>query len=225
MYFIQDEAFQAKKKILFEGAQGTMLDIDYGTYPYVTSSNPGANGVPSGASIGPLYLTDVVGVIKAYTTRVGSGAFPTEIEGELGDYIRNAGHEFGTVTKRPRRIGWFDAVVVNQSRRMASLTGCSLMLLDVLSGLDTIKICTAYMLDGKEIHGLPSTIEELARVEPVYVELPGWKEDITNVTSFEELPVNAQNYIKKIEELIHCPVIMFSVGPDRTQTIVLKEVF
>ena len=220
-----DEAFQAKKKILFEGAQGTMLDIDYGTYPYVTSSNPGANGVPSGASIGPLYLTDVVGVIKAYTTRVGSGAFPTEIEGELGDYIRNAGHEFGTVTKRPRRIGWFDAVVVNQSRRMASLTGCSLMLLDVLSGLDTIKICTAYMLDGKEIHGLPSTIEELERVEPVYVELPGWKEDITNVTSFEELPVNAQNYIKKIEELIHCPVIMFSVGPDRTQTIVLKEVF
>lgn len=220
-----DEAFQAKKKILFEGAQGTMLDIDYGTYPYVTSSNPGANGVPSGASIGPLYLTDVVGVIKAYTTRVGSGAFPTEIEGELGDYIRNAGHEFGTVTKRPRRIGWFDAVVVNQSRRMASLTGCSLMLLDVLSGLDTIKICTAYMLDGKEIHGLPSTIEELERVEPVYVELPGWNEDITNVTSFEELPVNAQNYIKKIEELIHCPVIMFSVGPDRTQTIVLKEVF
>ena len=220
-----DEAFQAKKKILFEGAQGTMLDIDYGTYPYVTSSNPGANGVPSGASIGPLYLTDVVGVIKAYTTRVGSGAFPTEIEGELADYIRTAGNEFGTVTKRPRRIGWFDAVVVNQSRRMASLTGCSLMLLDVLSGLDTIKICTAYMLDGKEIHGLPSTIEELERVEPVYVELPGWKEDITNVTSFEELPVNAQNYIKKIEELIHCPVIMFSVGPDRTQTIVLKEVF
>ena len=220
-----DECFQAGKKVLFEGAQGTMLDIDYGTYPFVTSSNPGANGACSGASVGPLYFSDVVGIVKAYTTRVGAGAFPTELHNELGDQIREAGHEYGTVTKRPRRVGWFDAVVVNQSRRMSSLTGISLMLLDVLTGIDTLKLCTAYKLDGKEIHSLPANIEDLERCVPVYEEMPGWREDISSVTSFEELPVNAQNYIKRIEELVHCPVIMFSVGPDRKQTIVLKEVF
>ncbi len=220
-----DEQLQAGKKVLFEGAQGAMLDIDYGTYPFVTSSNPGANGVCAGASIGPLYLDEVIGIVKAYTTRVGAGAFPTELEGELADHIREAGHEYGTVTKRPRRVGWFDAVVVNQSRRMSSLTGISLMLLDVLSGLETLKLCTAYTLDGKEIHSLPSTVEELDRCQPVYEEMPGWSEDITGVTSFEELPVNCQNYIRRIEELVHCPVTLFSVGPDRKQTIVLKEVF
>ena len=220
-----DECFQAGKKVLFEGAQGTMLDIDYGTYPFVTSSNPGANGACSDASVGPLYFSDVVGIVKAYTTRVGAGAFPTELHNELGDQIREAGHEYGTVTKRPRRVGWFDAVVVNQSRRMSSLTGISLMLLDVLTGIDTLKLCTAYKLDGKEIHSLPANIEDLERCVPVYEEMPGWSEDISSVTSFEELPVNAQNYIKRIEELVHCPVIMFSVGPDRKQTIVLKEVF
>ncbi|WP_029070068.1 adenylosuccinate synthase [Kandleria vitulina] len=220
-----DDAFRDNKKVLFEGAQGTMLDIDYGTYPYVTSSNPGANGVCSGASIGPLYLDEVVGIVKAYTTRVGAGAFPTEIEGEMADHIREKGHEYGTVTKRPRRVGWFDSVVVNQSRRMASLTGISLMLLDVLTGLPTLKLCTAYMLDGEEIHSLPACIEDLERCEPVFEEMPGWDEDITGVTSFEELPVNCQNYIRRIEELVHCPITMFSVGPDRKQTIVLKEVF
>ena len=220
-----DEAFEANKKVLFEGAQGTMLDIDYGTYPYVTSSNPGANGVSSGASIGPLYLDDVVGIVKAYTTRVGAGAFPTELDGELAHQIREAGHEYGTVTKRPRRVGWFDAVVVNQSRRMSSLTGISLMLLDVLTGIPTLKLCYAYKLDGKEIHSLPACVEDLERVEPLYIELPGWTEDISNVTSFEQLPVNAQNYIDKISELVHCPIDMFSVGPDRKQTIVLRNVF
>jgi len=220
-----DEAFMAGKKVLFEGAQGTMLDIDYGTYPFVTSSNPGANGVPSGASIGPLYLTDVVGIVKAYTTRVGAGAFPTELFDELGDHIREVGHEYGTVTKRPRRVGWFDAVVVNQSRRMASLTGISLMLLDVLTGLKTLKICTAYELDGEVVHALPAVVEDLDRCKPIYEEMPGWDEDITGVTSFDELPVNCQNYIRRIEELIHCPVVMFSVGPDRDQTIVLRNVF
>jgi adenylosuccinate synthase len=220
-----DDAFRDNKKVLFEGAQGTMLDIDYGTYPYVTSSNPGANGVCSGASIGPLYLDEVVGIVKAYTTRVGAGAFPTEIEGEMADHIREKGHEYGTVTKRPRRVGWFDSVVVNQSRRMASLTGISLMLLDVLTGLPTLKLCTAYKLDGEEIHSLPACIEDLERCEPVFEEMPGWNEDITGVTSFEELPVNCQNYIRRIEELVHCPITMFSVGPDRKQTIVLKEVF
>ena len=220
-----DEAFQAGKKVLFEGAQGTMLDIDYGTYPFVTSSNPGANGVAAGSSIGPLYLTDVVGIVKAYTTRVGAGAFPTEIEGELADQIREVGHEYGTVTKRPRRIGWFDAVVVNQSRRMSSLTGISLMLLDVLTGIETLKLCTAYELDGKILKALPAVVEDLDRVVPIYEEMPGWSEDITNVKSFEELPVNCQNYIRRIEELVNCPVTIFSVGPDREQTVILREVF
>ncbi|WP_423901711.1 adenylosuccinate synthase [Eggerthia catenaformis] len=220
-----DEALLNHKKVLFEGAQGAMLDIDYGTYPFVTSSNPGANGVCAGASIGPLYINEVIGIVKAYTTRVGAGAFPTEINGNLADFIREAGHEYGTVTKRPRRVGWFDAVVVNQSRRMSSLTGISLMLLDVLSGIETLKLCTAYMLDDQKIYALPSTVEELERCKPVYEEMPGWKEDISNVSSFEELPINCQNYIRRIEELVHCPITIFSVGPDRKQTIILKEVF
>ena len=219
-----DKYMQADKKVLFEGAQGAMLDIDYGTYPYVTSSHPGANGVCEGAGIGPLYIKEAIGIIKAYTTRVGEGPFPTELFDETGELIRQKGHEYGTVTQRARRTGWFDAVVVNQSRRMSSLTGISLMLLDVLSGFDTIKICKAYKLDGKEIYGLPATVKDIERCQPVYEEMPGWKEDITGVKSFAELPVNAQNYIKRIEELVHCPVVMFSVGPDREQTVVLKDI-
>ena len=219
-----DEYMQADKKVLFEGAQGAMLDIDYGTYPYVTSSHPGANGVCEGAGIGPLYIKEAIGIIKAYTTRVGEGPFPTELFDETGELIRQRGHEYGTVTERPRRTGWFDAVVVNQSRRMSSLTGISLMLLDVLSGFDTIKICKAYELDGQIIHGLPATVKDIERCKPVYEEMPGWKEDITHVQSFDELPENCQKYIRKIEELIHCPVVMFSVGPDRKQTVVLKDI-
>ena len=149
-----DEAFRNGKNVLFEGAQGTMLDIDYGTYPFVTSSHPGANGVCEGAGIGPVCIDRCLGIVKAYTTRVGSGAFPTEIEGEIAHYIREAGHEYGTVTKRPRRIGWFDAIVVNQSRRMSGLTHISMMLLDVLTGIETLKICVAYKLDGQIIHRL-----------------------------------------------------------------------
>lgn len=220
-----DEYMQANKKVLFEGAQGAMLDIDYGTYPYVTSSHPGANGVCEGAGIGPLYIKEAIGIIKAYTTRVGEGPFPTELFDETGELIRQKGHEYGTVTQRARRTGWFDAVVVNQSRRMSSLTGISLMLLDVLSGLKTLKICTAYELDGKIIKALPSTIKQLNRVKPVYEEMPGWDEDITKVTSFEELPENCQKYLRRIEELINCPIVIFSVGPDREQTIVLREIF
>ncbi|WP_249028585.1 adenylosuccinate synthase [Tannockella kyphosi] len=222
---VLDEAFENKKNILFEGAQGTMLDIDYGTYPYVTSSHPGANGVCEGAGVGPVMIDEAIGIVKAYTTRVGSGAFPTEIEGEIANTIREVGREYGTVTKRPRRIGWFDAVVVNQSRRMSGLTGISLMLLDVLTGVEELSICTAYTLDGKVIHALPSTISELDRVQPVLETMPGWSEDITTVTSFAELPENCKKYLHRIEELIKCPIVMFSVGPDRTQTIVLKEVF
>lgn len=222
---VLDEAFENKQNILFEGAQGTMLDIDYGTYPFVTSSHPGANGVCEGAGVGPVMIDEAIGIVKAYTTRVGSGAFPTEIDGPLAHQIREVGREYGTVTKRPRRIGWFDAVVVNQSRRMSGLTGVSLMLLDVLSGIEELQICSAYELDGKIIHALPSTISELNRVKPVLETMPGWSEDITGVQSFEELPVNCQNYLRRIEQLIKCPIVMFSVGPDRVQTIVLKEVF
>lgn len=222
---VLDEAFVENKNVLFEGAQGTMLDIDYGTYPYVTSSHPGANGVCEGAGVGPVMINEAVGIVKAYTTRVGSGAFPTEIEGEIADTIREVGREYGTVTKRPRRIGWFDAVVVNQSRRMSGLTGISLMLLDVLTGVKELSICTAYTLDGNVIHALPSTISELDRVQPVFETMPGWEEDITTVTSFAELPENCKKYLHRIEELIKCPIVMFSVGPDRTQTIVLKELF
>ncbi|MFQ6874973.1 MAG: adenylosuccinate synthase, partial [Coprobacillus cateniformis] len=189
-----DEYFRQDKKVLFEGAQGTMLDIDYGTYPYVTSSHPGANGVCEGAGIGPVNIDEVIGIVKAYTTRVGSGAFPTEIDDEVGNRIREVGREYGTVTKRPRRIGWFDAVVVNQSRRMSGLTGLSIMLLDVLTGIETLKLCTAYQLNGEIIHALPAVIQELDKVEPIYEEMPGWSEDITHVTSFEELPINCQNY-------------------------------
>lgn len=219
-----DDYFMNHKNVLFEGAQGTMLDIDYGTYPYVTSSHPGANGVCEGAGVGPVNIDEVIGIVKAYTTRVGSGAFPTEIDNEIGNHIREVGREYGTVTKRPRRIGWFDAVVVNQSRRMSGLTGLSIMLLDVLTGIETLKLCTAYLLDDQLIYALPSTISELERVKPVYEEMPGWEEDITQVTSFEELPIPCQNYLKRISELVRCPIAIFSVGPDRKQTIVLKEI-
>lgn len=217
--------YEDGKNVLFEGAQGAMLDIDYGTYPFVTSSHPGSNGVPEGTGIGPGYVDGSIGIVKAYTTRVGSGPFPTELFNETADTIREVGHEYGTVTKRPRRIGWFDAVVVNQARRMSSLTGISLMLLDVLTGIDELKICTAYKLDGKIIKVLPATIKDIERVEAVYESMPGWQEDITGVTSFDELPVNCQNYLRRIEELIKCPVAIFSVGPDRKQTVVLKEIF
>lgn len=220
-----EEYYEAKKNILFEGAQGSMLDIDYGTYPFVTSSHPGSNGVPEGTGVGPGYIDESIGIVKAYTTRVGSGPFPTELFDETAEHIREVGHEYGTVTKRARRIGWFDAVVVNQARRMSSLTGVSMMLLDVLTGIDALKICTAYRLDGKVIKVLPATIKDLDRVEPIYEEMPGWQEDISGVKSFAQLPVNCQNYIKRIEELVKCPVVIFSVGPDREQTVVLKEVF
>ena len=221
---ILNDALDSGKRVLFEGAQGVMLDIDQGTYPFVTSSNPVAGGVTIGSGVGPAKIDKVVGTCKAYTSRVGDGPFPTELHDEIGDFIRERGHEYGTVTQRARRTGWFDAVVVNQSRRMSSLTGIALMLLDVLSGLDTIKICKAYKYKGEVIHGLPSTIKGIEEVEPIYEEMPGWKEDITHVKSFEELPVNCQNYIRRIEELIHCPIVMFSVGPDREQTVVLKDI-
>ena len=220
-----DQYLREDKKVLFEGAQGAMLDIDYGTYPFVTSSHPGANGVSEGAGIGPLYIKEAIGIIKAYTTRVGSGPFPTELNDATGDLIRERGHEYGTVTERPRRTGWFDAVVVNQSRRMSSLTGISLMLLDVLTGFDKIQVCTAYKMGDKIIKDFPASLEDLAKCEPIYEELEGWTEDITSVERFEDLPENAKKYVAKIEEIIGVSVDMVSVGPNRAQSIVRRNVF
>lgn len=219
---INDE-MDADKKVLFEGAQGTMLDIDDGTYPYVTSSNPAAGGASTGAGVGPNRIDRVVGICKAYTTRVGEGPFPTELTDEIGDHIRETGHEYGVVTGRPRRVGWLDAVALRHAHRVDGLNYLSLNLLDVLSGLKTIKIARVYELDGKEINYYPASLEELDRCKPVYDELPGWDEDITNVTKFDDLPENAKNYLKRIEELTDTPLATVSVGPDREQTMILHD--
>lgn len=219
---INDE-MDADKKVLFEGAQGTMLDIDDGTYPYVTSSNPAAGGASTGAGVGPNRIDRVVGICKAYTTRVGEGPFPTELTDEIGDHIRETGHEYGVVTGRPRRVGWLDAVALRHAHRVDGLNYLSLNLLDVLSGLKTIKIARAYELDGKEINYYPASLEELDRCKPVYDELPGWDEDITNVTKFDDLPENVKNYLKRIEELTDTPLATVSVGPDREQTMILHD--
>lgn len=216
-----NEALQMEdQKILFEGAQGMMLCIDHGTYPFVTSSTPSAASVPVGAGVAPKWIENVVGIAKAYCTRVGEGPFPTEIEDDTATYIRERGHEYGTVTGRPRRIGWFDAVVACYTARLAGIDYWSIMLLDVLSGLDKLYICTAYDCDGEILTSPPSTVSKLARCKPVLEELPGWKEDITEVKDFDALPENARNYIRRIEEITGVPAGVISVGPDRSQTIV-----
>ena len=220
---IVNDALDSGKKVLFEGAQGVMLDVDQGTYPYVTASNPIAGGVCTGVGVGPNKINTVVGICKAYSTRVGAGPFPTELTDEIGDRIRETGHEYGTVTGRPRRVGWFDSVAMRHARRVSGLSCLSLNLLDVLTGLKTVKICKAYKLDGKEIDYYPASLKELDRCEPVYDELPGWDEDITGVKKFEDLPVNAQNYLKRVSELSETPLATVSVGADRIQTIIVKD--
>lgn len=220
-----NEEIEENSKILFEGAQGVMLCLDHGTYPYVTSSSPTASSVPLNCGIAPRYIDNVLGICKAYTTRVGEGPFPTELHNELADYIRERGHEYGTVTKRPRRVGYLDTVVINHARLVSGVNYLSLMLFDVLSGVETLKICTGYKLDGKIIKHMPASLPDFERCEPVYLEMPGFSEDISNVKSFDELPQNAKNYLLKIEELTKTKVAIFSVGPDRTQTIVLHDIF
>ncbi|MBS5787958.1 MAG: adenylosuccinate synthase [Clostridioides difficile] len=219
------DAIKADKKVLFEGAQGTFLDLDLGTYPFVTSSHPISGGFAVGAGVGPNMIKDVVGIVKAYTTRVGEGPFVTEQINEIGERIRKQGNEFGVVTGRPRRCGWFDAVMVSYAARVNGLTSISFMLLDVLSGFDKLKICTAYKMGDKIIKNFPASLDDLAKCEPVYEELDGWNEDITKVTNYDELPDNAKNYIKRIEELIGVSVDIVSVGPNRLQTIVRKNIF
>lgn len=222
---VLNDALDDGENVLFEGAQGIMLDVDQGTYPFVTSSNP-AGGVSTGSGVGPSRIDRVVGVVKAYTSRVGDGPFPTEQLNETGDFIRNAGHEFGTVTGRPRRIGWFDAVVVNHAKRVAGVTDLCINSIDVLTGLDTLRICTAYKKsNGDVITRFPASLQELADCTPVYEEMPGWTEDITGAKTLEDLPEAARNYTKRIAELIGVDLLTFSVGPDRDQTNVLEDIW
>ena len=215
------EALQEGKNVLFEGAQGTLLDIDMGTYPYVTSSHPVSGGVCVGTGIGPTAIDEVLGVAKAYTTRVGSGPFPTELLDETGEYIRAAGHEYGTNTGRPRRVGWFDGVIARYGVRVNGLTGLVVNKLDTLQGVSTLKVCTAYETqDGQELPGFPASIEELALCRPIYTELPGWNEDISCCRTFEELPRTCRDYIAFLEKTAGCPVVMAGVGPGREQMAV-----
>lgn len=219
------DAIKANKKVLFEGAQGTLLDLDLGTYPFVTSSHPTSGGFAVGAGVGPNMIKDVVGIVKAYTTRVGEGPFVTELFDETGERIRTQGREFGTVTGRARRCGWFDAVIVKYAARVNGITSISFMLLDVLTGFDKIKICTAYKMGDKIVNNFPASLEDLAKCEPVYEELDGWNEDLTNIEKFEDLPENAKKYIARIEELIDVNIDLVSVGPNRTQTIIRRNIF
>ncbi|TDQ38363.1 adenylosuccinate synthase [Aureibacillus halotolerans] len=213
------------RRVLFEGAQGVMLDIDQGTYPFVTSSNPIAGGVTIGSGVGPSKIQHVVGVSKAYTTRVGDGPFPTELTDEIGDQIRETGNEYGTTTGRPRRVGWFDSVVVRHARRVSGITDLSLNSIDVLTGIETLKICTSYTYQGKVMEEFPASLNVLAQCEPVYEELPGWTEDITGCRSLNELPLNARHYIERISQLTGIPLSIFSVGPDRNQTNTVRSVY
>ncbi|MCP3775202.1 adenylosuccinate synthase [Paenibacillus sp. MZ04-78.2] len=222
---ILNDLIDTGKKVLFEGAQGVMLDIDQGTYPFVTSSNPSAGGVCIGSGVGPSKIQQIIGVAKSYTTRVGDGPFPTELMNETGDWIRERGNEYGTVTGRPRRVGWFDSVVVRHARRVSGITGLSLNSLDVLAGLETVKICTAYTYHGETISHYPASLKMLAECQPVYEELPGWSEDLSGVRKLEDLPENARRYIERVSELTGIPIAIFSVGRNREQTNLVKPIY
>ncbi len=222
---VLNDAVKAGKNVLFEGAQGTHLDIDHGTYPFVTSSNTVAGNACCGAGIGPTQIHGVIGMVKAYTTRVGAGPFPTELHDEIGDRIQEKGVEFGATTGRRRRCGWLDTVVVRNSARLNSLTGIAITKLDVLTGLETLKICTAYQYKQDRLPDFPAALKVFDECEPIYEELPGWSEDITGVRDMNGLPENAKAYLKRIEELTETPIQIVSVGPGREETIVLQNPF
>lgn len=222
---VLNDAIDDGKKVLFEGAQGVMLDIDQGTYPYVTSSNPSAGGVCIGSGVGPSKIQEVIGVAKAYTTRVGDGPFPTELHDELGQWIRDKGHEYGTVTGRPRRVGWFDTVVVRHARRVSGITGLSLNSLDVLTGLETVKICTAYRYRGELMEHYPANLKILGECEAVYEVLPGWSEDISGAKTLEDLPETTRNFVRRVSELTGIPIAIFSVGRNREQTNQVAKIY
>jgi adenylosuccinate synthase len=215
----------ARKNVLLEGGQGTLLDVDFGTYPYVTSSSAAAGGVATGVGLGPTRIDRIVGVIKAYITRVGSGPFPTELDGEYGQLIRQRGSEFGTTTGRPRRCGWFDAVLARYSVAVNGLDGVAITKLDVLDSLPTVRIATGYRLDGRVSQQMPASLEILSRCEPVYEEMPGWQQPTGDVRHLEDLPPQAQDYVRRLGELIGCPTYLVSVGYSREQMIVLRDVF
>ncbi len=216
---------KAGKSILFEGAQGTLLDVDHGTYPYVTSSSTCSGGACTGSGVSPREIHEVIGISKAYATRVGSGPFPTELEDETGEMLRQAGNEFGSTTGRPRRCGWFDALVARYAVRVNGLSGIAITKLDVLSGLETIKVCTGYSYQGQVLDEIPASLEVIEQCTPVYEELPGWKEDITGAKSLADLPENARNYVTRVQELSGTEVVLVSVGPRRDETIVLRNPF
>ncbi len=222
---VLDEARKADKNILFEGAQGTQLDIDHGTYPFVTSSNTIAGNACNGAGYGPVHIDAVVGIMKAYTTRVGAGPFPTELFDNVGEELQQKGHEYGATTGRKRRCGWLDGVVANDAVRLNGMTGIALTKLDVLSGQKTIKMANAYDLDGKPCHAMPSNIKQAASVKPVYEEMPGWNSEIDGVRNFDDLPVEAKDYIKRIEDFTGVKAQIVSVGPDRKETLLLENPF
>ncbi|MEZ4600827.1 MAG: adenylosuccinate synthase [Syntrophotaleaceae bacterium] len=211
--------------VLFEGAQGSLLDIDHGTYPYVTSSSTVAGGACIGTGVGPRFLDEVIGIAKAYVTRVGEGPFPTELTDEMGDKLRREGHEFGSTTGRPRRTGWFDAVALRDAVRASGMTGLAITKMDVLNDLETIKICTAYAYRGDLLEEFPKELDTLKECTPVFEEMPGWQCDITEARTYEELPERARAYLRKLEEVTGCPVILVSVGPRRDQTIQLRNPF
>jgi adenylosuccinate synthase len=220
-----NEAKKAGKRILFEGAQGMLLDVDHGTYPFVTSSNTIAGTASGGSGLGPSSVGFVLGIVKAYTTRVGAGPFPTELEDETGQRLGERGHEFGTVTGRKRRCGWFDAVLVRQSVAVSGITGIALTKLDVLDGFETLKICTGYKIGDKTYDYLPPHAADQARVEPIYEEMDGWSEITAGARTWNDLPAQAINYIRRVEELIQCPVALVSTSPEREDTILVRDPF
>jgi len=213
------DAVDADKNILFEGAQGSLLDIDHGTFPFVTSSNASGTGISTGSGVPGNWIKTIVGVCKTYATRVGGGPFPTELENETGQHIRDLGNEYGTTTGRPRRCGWFDAVAVRYTARLSGITSFTLTMLDVLCELDEIEVCVAYDLDGEEIDYFPGNIDELKRVKPIYKKFSGWKQDVSGARSLDDLPTAAIQYAHELEKLIGRPIEYISVGPDRAQTI------
>ncbi|MBG1230883.1 adenylosuccinate synthase [Aestuariivirga litoralis] len=225
VWHLLDEMKKGRKRILFEGAQGILLDIDHGTYPYVTSSNTIAGQAANGSGMGPSAVSYVLGIAKAYTTRVGSGPFPSEQANDIGEWIGQRGKEFGTVTGRKRRCGWFDAVLVRQAIKTSGIQGIALTKLDVLDGLEEIKVCVAYMLDGKRIDIFPSSEEAQARVEPIYQSFEGWKDSSAGARSWTQLPAQAVKYVRYLEELIECPVALLSTSPERNDTILMKDPF
>ncbi|MBL8028630.1 MAG: adenylosuccinate synthase [Fibrobacteres bacterium] len=220
---IVNKALKDKKRLLFEGAQGTILDIDHGSYPYVTSSNTVAAAACTGSGIGPTRIDEVIGVVKAYTTRVGNGPFPTEFDEEMGTRIRTVGGEFGATTGRPRRCGWFDAVLLRRAADLNGLTSLAITKMDVLDAVDIIKICVGYELDGVKMTEFPDSLEELERVKPVYEEMPGWMSETKDIKEYSKLPEKAKKYLKRLSDLVEVPTSIISVGPDRNQTILIAN--